>query len=120
MQRDIMMIESQNVRADTHDENWSSEVSIRVTIRDYLDMLEGLEAQNPPHKRRPIPTITDLADAVNTSRVALSNIANSNVKLLNLRILAAVLSELRRRGFKTKLSDLLTAYPLEDAETGGE
>lgn len=92
------------------------EMSIHVTLAEYLRRLELQELDKPPALRRAVPTITQLSEAVGISRIAMSNIANDNMKLLNLKILSAVLSELRRWGFDTELTDILTAYPTELAK----
>ena len=88
-------------------------MAVHVTLGDYLRRLELTELNKPKAHQRDIPTITDLADAVGISRVAMSNLANDNMKLVNLRTLSAVLSELRRRGFDTELGDLMAAHPAE-------
>jgi DNA-binding Xre family transcriptional regulator len=94
-------------------------IFVHVTLASYLQELAGVEGRKPAHQRRSVPTITELADTIGISRVALSNLANDNKKLLNAETLGAVLTELRRRGFKTELSDILTAYaePTETSKT---
>ena len=90
-------------------------MSVHVILGEYLRRLELEELGKPPAQRRTIPTITELAAVVGISRVAMSNLANDNMKLVNLKTLAAVLTELRRRNFDTELSDLLAAHPRETA-----
>ncbi len=96
--------------------NLAKDLKLRyVLLGRYLRKLELSELDKPPSQRREVPTITELAEAAGISRVAMSNLANDNLQSVNLRTLSAVLNELRLRGFKTELTDLLATYPLEAA-----
>lgn len=88
-------------------------VSVQITLREHLAHLEASEASKWPNQRKEVPGIPDLAAAAGVSRQAMYNIASRQVKMINLEILSAIINELRRRGFATEVSDLLTAYPLD-------
>lgn len=70
-----------------------------VNIRGYLDHLQAKEDSRPANERRPVPTISHLAEVAGMSRQAMSNLANGRTRLVNLDALAAVIIELRRWGF---------------------
>lgn len=93
---------------------------LRVTLRDYLTRLEAAETVKLPSQRHKIPTIAELAHAAGVTRQALYNIAEGRVKMVNLETLGSVLSELRQRGFDTEVSDLLTAYRVEELPSDHE
>ncbi|MGB0389796.1 MAG: hypothetical protein ACPGWR_33665 [Ardenticatenaceae bacterium] len=92
------------------------EMAIRVVLNEYLKQLNGVEAAKLPSQRRTVPTLSELAKITGQHRVTLTNLANNNIKLLNLATLSIVLNELRRRGFETSVSDLLTAYPVAEVK----
>lgn len=87
------------------------DVSVQVTVDDYLKKLEVVELGKLPNERNPVPTIADLAEAAGMTRQAMHNFATNRVKLVNLEVLSIIISEIRRRGFPAEISDLLTAYP---------
>ena len=92
------------------------DVSIKVTLQDHLKRLEVAELSKLPNNRKKIPSLPDLAEAVGVTRQAMHNLATNRVTLVNLTILSAVLSELRRQGFPTDVSDVLVAYPADAVE----
>lgn len=85
---------------------------IRVVLKEYLMQLHGIEVAKLPSQRRAVPTLTELAKITGIHRVTLTNFANNKMKLINLATLAALLNELRRRGFECELTDLLKTYPI--------
>lgn len=91
------------------------DVTIRVTLKEHLIALEALESQKPPEERYPVPTLAELIKASGVSRATLYNMAGNYVNSANLVVLSAIMSDLRRRGFPTQVSDLLTAYPAKSA-----
>jgi transcriptional regulator with XRE-family HTH domain len=79
-----------------------------VDIRGYLDQLQSAEETKPANERKPVPTISHLAEVAGMSRQAMSNLANGRTRLVNLDVLAAVIIELRRWGFtETDLRHIL-------------
>jgi hypothetical protein len=86
-------------------------VAVIITLREHLAQLEAQEAQRPPKHRRHVPTLTELAEAINLSRQGMYNFASGDVKLVNRELLAAIINELRARGFATDVTDLLKAFP---------
>ena len=82
-----------------------------VTLKEHLTNLESAENRKPPALRRHVPTIGELAKATSLTRQGLYRFADSDAKMVNLSVLSAVISELRRLGFSTELTDILTPYP---------
>jgi DNA-binding Xre family transcriptional regulator len=81
-------------------------MEIHVTLKDCLRRLELIELGKPAHERRPVPNVTELADAAGVSRNAMSNLVNNNRQRIDLSILEGVVQELRRRGFEVDVADL--------------
>lgn len=91
--------------------------AIYITLKAHLQRLEDLERSKPKEERKSIPSIVALAEAVGIHPVTLSNIANNNIVRFNLETGAAIIDEIRRRGFPMDASDLL-AYrpPMEEGD----
>lgn len=89
----------------------SEPVAVIITLKEHLAQLEAEEARRPPRERRPVPTLSELAEAVKISRQGMYNFASGDVRLVNRDLLAAIINELRAKGFPTDVADLLTAYP---------
>jgi hypothetical protein len=51
-------------------------VVVEVALREYLTKLEATEAEKPLGKRRPVPSIQDLAIVTGVARQTLYNMAN--------------------------------------------
>jgi DNA-binding Xre family transcriptional regulator len=101
--------------SDSEQPQEGANVSVVVTLKDYLKKLEAAETEKAPALRRNVPTIPELAAAAGVQRQTMYNIAGNNIKMVNLETLSAIMSELRRRGFEVEVSDLLKAYPAEAA-----
>lgn len=86
-------------------------MTVVITLREHLDALQAEENRKPPSERRPVPSIPELADAVNLSRQGMYNFASGEVKLVNRELLSDIINVLQQRGFATDVSDLLKAYP---------
>ena len=54
-----------------------------------------------------MPTLTELAEVVGMHRTPFYRIGNNQVSKLDLDTLAAIIAELRRRGFATDIVDML-------------
>lgn len=87
-----------------------------ITLKSYLDQLEALERSKPPAARRLVPSIDELAGEIGIHRVTLSNIANGNIRQLNLETGGRIITALRRRGFKADVGDLIAYRPPEGEE----
>lgn len=90
-------------------------MQIQVTLKEYLARQKRLERAKPARERRRVPSIVELAEAIDIHPMTLSNIANNNIVRFNLATGAAILEELRRRGFRVEASDLLTYPSAEEA-----
>ena len=72
---------------------------ILVTLKPYLANLES--------RGYNVPSLSQLARDVGCDFATVSRIANNHVTRLNIKILDAIIIELRQRGFNTGLDDLL-------------
>lgn len=54
-----------------------------------------------------VPSIKQLAESIGVSTTALSRIANNHVTCINRQTIAAVIHDLRRRGFDTQVADVV-------------
>jgi hypothetical protein len=88
-----------------------------ITLNQYLAQLKNRERSKPEEKRREVPSIVALAQAIGIHPITLSNIANNNVTRFNLATGAAIIDEMRRRGFRMEASDLIT-YRTADIDIG--
>lgn len=86
-------------------------VFIRLTLREHLTKLEANENEKPPAERYHVPTLPELSEVAGISRQGIYKLANGKTGAVSFTILAAIISELRRLGFPTEVSDLLIAYP---------
>jgi DNA-binding Xre family transcriptional regulator len=84
-----------------------------VTLKTYLERLETFERSKPKDQRSHIPSLRELAKDVGIHEVTMNNIANNNIRQLNLDTGAQIITALRRRGFNFDVSDLL-AYRAPD------
>lgn len=70
-----------------------------VDLAGYLKHLSEQEQGKLPNERRPVPTLSHLAEVAGISRQAMSDFANGKTQLANLTVLYQVIIELRRWGF---------------------
>src|SRR5689334_23363675 len=88
-----------------------------ITLKTYLERLETFERSRPKDQRRHIPSLRELAKDVGIHEVTLNNIANNNIRQLNLDTGAQIITAMRRRGFDIDVSDLLAYRPPEALNT---
>lgn len=87
-----------------------------IMLSAYLDTLKAVERSKPEGERRAVPTIVALAEAIHVHPITLSNIANNRVTRFNLEIGAAIIDEMRRRGFPMEASDLIAYRSSPESE----
>ena len=87
-----------------------------ITLKTYLEQMSALERSKTAESRRTVPTIGELAGELGIHRVTMSNIANGNVQQLDLKTGGAVITAMRRRGFKMEVSDLIAYRAPEDED----
>jgi hypothetical protein len=80
---------------------------IFIKLPVYLAELRQVEGRKPRSQRRPIPTMKQLALAAGIHPVTLSRLVRGRILALNLEIGAAIIAEMRQRGFDMQLCDLL-------------
>lgn len=78
-----------------------------VKLGPYLETLENEERLRPEAMRREVPTMKELAQAAGITPVSLSRLVRGKIKSLNFDTGAAIIAELRRRGFDTDVDDIL-------------
>jgi hypothetical protein len=79
-----------------------------INLNTYLSQLKAIENSKPAGaKRREVPTITELAEAIELHQTSLSRIANNRISHFNLEVGNKIINELRRRGFEMQVTDLL-------------
>jgi hypothetical protein len=78
-----------------------------VALRAYVERLSAIENSKPKDQRRRLPTMKELAEEVGIHQVTMSEIANSNIRQLNLETGGRIIAAMRRRGFPMEVSDLL-------------
>lgn len=84
-----------------------------ITFSSYLDDLKSKEGIKPPHERKPVPTMRDIAAVLGKHEASLYKIVNGNVTRLNLEISQGILDEMWRRGFTPTLNDFMVYIPPE-------
>lgn len=82
-----------------------------INLKAYLKELEGAELRKPDYERKNVPTLKDLAEAVGIHEVTMVNIANGNIKLLNLETASKIIDAMRVRGFEMETTDLVAYQP---------
>lgn len=82
-----------------------------VTLKTYLEGLETFERSRAREQRRRIPSLRELAKDVGIHEVTMNNIANNNIRQLNLETGAKIIDAMRLRGFKMEVTDLVAYRP---------
>lgn len=82
-----------------------------IVFGQYLDRIRAAEREKPPGERRYVPTLRELATAVDIHEVTLSKIANGKVSELRLDTGARIISAMRRYGFPMDTTDLIVYSP---------
>lgn len=88
--------------------------TMRVVFGEYLKDLETQEKAKPLEQRRRVPTIEELAPSVGLHPVTLRNIANSNIKKLDLVTAGKLISLMRRLGFDATEANVIRYVPEGD------
>lgn len=93
-------------------------IVIRVNVSEHLDALKAAENQKPLNQRREVPTLSDIARETGVNRASLYNWAANKYESSRHDMLAAVMNELRRRGFPVTVEDLLKEHPVSTVTEG--
>jgi DNA-binding transcriptional regulator YhcF (GntR family) len=83
------------------------EGTMAVVFGEYLRGLEKEENQKPLEQRRRVPSIEELASELKLHPVTLRNIANNNIKKLDLETAASAIKLMRRLGFAMRDTDFV-------------
>src|SRR5688500_18364815 len=84
-----------------------SEGTMAVVFGEYLRRLEREENLKPLAHRRRVPTIEELAVELELHPVTLRNIANNNIKKLDLETAGKAINLMRRLGFPMRDTDFV-------------
>jgi len=84
-----------------------------VVFGKYLKRLEIEENQKPLDQRRRVPSIEEIAGELGIHPVTLRNIANNNIKKLDLETAGKTIILMRRLGFPMQDTDFLRFVELE-------
>jgi hypothetical protein len=87
-----------------------------ITLKNYLESLETFERSKPKEQRRGVPSLRELARDVGIHEVTMNNIANNNIRQLNLDTGAHIISALRRRGFNMDVTDFIAYRAPEETK----
>lgn len=78
-----------------------------VTLSSYLRRLRAIERRKPEEERRAVPSMKKLAHAVGVHPSLISRMVYGHTRSLNIDVCASIISEMRRRGFQTEITDIL-------------
>lgn len=84
-----------------------------VVFGEYLKRLEREEDEKPLTQRRRVPSIEEIADELGIHPVTLRNIANNNIKKLDLETAGKAITLMRRLGFAMQGTDFVRFVELE-------
>lgn len=87
---------------------------MQVVFGKYLKGLEAAERGKPLDQRRYVPSIEELATEVDLHPVTLRNIANGNIKKLDLETAGKLITTMRRLGFPATETNVVSYVPLPD------
>lgn len=84
-----------------------TEGTMHIVFKQYLEHIKAEENTKPPHQRRRVPSIAELARAIEIDPVNLSRLANGRVNDLRLTTAAKVIRTMRDYGFPMQVTDLI-------------
>lgn len=91
-----------------------------IRLKPYLEELTLKEAAKPKDKRRPVPTMEEIAKAVGYNPVSMSRLVTGRIKSLNLELGAAIIDEVRAWGFPMQVNDLIGYESPRTGKIGGK
>lgn len=86
-----------------------------ISFRTYLKGLDDAEREKPIEERRRVPSIDELAHEVGVHPVTFRNIANGNIKQLNLELAGKIITVMRKLSFPMQETDLIRYQPEDEA-----
>lgn len=87
---------------------------MHVIFHEYLKRLDAEEKERPIEDRRRVPSLSELAKEIGIHEVTFRNIANGNIKQLNLSLAGKIITTMRRYGFQMSETDLVKYEPETD------
>lgn len=84
---------------------------MHIVLKSYLERLKEEERAKPPHQRRRVPSIRELAEDIGVHETNLSRLVNGKVTDLRLPTVAKIIATMRQYGFPMDVSDLLVFTP---------
>lgn len=77
-----------------------------VTLSSYLRGLRAEESRKSEEERLNVPTMKTLAQVAGIKPSSLSSIVNGHTRSFNFDACASIITEMRRRGFNTEITDI--------------
>lgn len=87
-----------------------------IRLKSYLDELAAAEEAKPEAQRRQVPTMKEIAEAVDYNPVSMSRLATGKIRSLNLELASKIIDEVRRWGFPMETTDLVVYRPSKQEE----
>lgn len=84
-----------------------TEGDVHIILKQYLERIKQEENAKPPHERRRVPSIAELARAIGIDPVNLSRLANNRVNDLRLTTASKIIRTMRDFGFPMQVDDLI-------------
>ena len=80
---------------------------IFINLTPYLKKLQALERSKPEEARLHVPTLSEISQSVGSSTSTLYRLASGNFTNFNVELAAAIIEEMRSRGFNMEITDLI-------------
>ncbi len=77
-----------------------------VTLSSYLRGLRAEESHKSEEEKLSVPTMKTLAEVAGIKPSSLSSIVNGRTRSFNFDACASIITEMRRRGFNTEITDI--------------
>lgn len=85
----------------------TEEGTMMVVLKLYINRLAATERSKPVDKRKRVPSMEELAKTAGIHPATLSNIANNNIRQLNLETGGRIIAAMRQFGFPMTVNDLI-------------
>lgn len=78
-----------------------------VNLGSYLKELKAIEYFLPENKRLNVPTLAELSEVVGSNKNTMSRLSTGSATTINVALAAAIIREMRHRGFPMQMTDLI-------------
>lgn len=80
---------------------------VLVNLGSYLKELKAIEYFLPENKRLNVPTLAELIQVVGSNKNTMSRLSTGSATTVNVALAAAIIREMRHRGFPMQITDLI-------------